>query len=151
EALSAGNVIVVMVKLGSAWRPGQTLGDILPELLRNYAIFHLLVTGLCAGWAVARLRALALKQTYGTTQKLPRYARVWGRPRVGLQPMIWKEIFAEPGIRLNWAGRILVAVLIILSFVPAGLIIYNYIDRGMARWADPLTMLRESMSIWCRM
>src|SRR5438132_692695 len=111
---NSGNLFTALIQLGSSW--GRTpLSDTLPNLLRNYAIFHGLIAVICSTWAVARLRGVALKQTYGKVKKPPLAVRLIGRPGIGGYPMLWKEIFAEGGVRLNWLGRIIVGLLVLGS------------------------------------
>jgi ABC-type transport system involved in multi-copper enzyme maturation permease subunit len=52
------------------------------------------------------------------------------RPRVGRHPMIWKEVFAEGGLRLNSLGRIVAGVLVLAGFLPAIIILWNYFDHS---------------------
>src|SRR5262249_51680333 len=51
------------------------------------------------------------------------------RPRVGRLPMIWKEVFVESGLRLNWIGWLLFGALFFLSF---------YLFVGDSRFFDEL-------------
>jgi ABC-type Na+ efflux pump permease subunit len=72
---------------------------------------------------------------------------------VGDRPMIWKEVFAEPGPRRHPLARIVLGVLVGLSFLPVGMILYNLLDE--AEYA-PMTAadfswrLSMAMSIWVR-
>jgi ABC-type transport system involved in multi-copper enzyme maturation permease subunit len=54
------------------------------------------------------------------------------KPVVGRYPMIWKEVFAEGGLRLNALGRIFAGVLVAASFLPTVGIIWYYVDNGFA-------------------
>ena len=74
------------------------------HFLLGYAVFHGVVIVISCGWAVARLRAVAVKQAQGLVFRPGRKQRRWGRPPVGRFPMLWKEIF-EPGFRFSWLGR----------------------------------------------
>jgi ABC-type transport system involved in multi-copper enzyme maturation permease subunit len=118
----------------------------------------------CASLAVWKLRAVALHQTYGKPQKAPLKIRLLGRPRCGNQPMIWKEVFAEPGIRLAWFGRIVMGLLVGISMIPpVWIFIYFVWDLMEGTWQrrpwrpsagssflDWLQSLGESMNIWVR-
>src|SRR5207247_2900083 len=125
-----GNVFVAWVNLTITVSSGGNLADTLPSIVRDYAVFHGLVIVGSTVLAMVRLRPVALRQTYGLTQK-PSASflslRQRYRPAVGRQPMLWKEIFAEPGLRLNWFGRIVMVVLVIASLLPAGLIIADHL------------------------
>src|SRR5262249_50530000 len=70
----------------------------------------------CRRWAMAGLGAGAVAQGDGAGRK-DRPTR--SRPRVGRHPMLWKEVFAEPGLAFNRFGKVLVALIILASFIPA--------------------------------
>jgi ABC-type transport system involved in multi-copper enzyme maturation permease subunit len=126
EALAAGNPLIALIEMASSVASGAALTSVLPGLLRNYAIFHCLLTVICLVWSVLRLRAVAIKQAYGTTQKAARRRRLLPRPSIGPYPMLWKEVFAEAAIRTNAVGRVVLVLLIAGSFVPVGLIMGSY-------------------------
>jgi hypothetical protein len=118
-------------------------------------LFHGSVGLLCTGWAVVRLRALALKQSYGKAQKVSLRRRFWGRPAVGSRPMLWKEIFVESGLRFNALGRIIVIVLVVASFIPVIFIFDEFMNetwRGSSRgfFGSPWEAVNRSMNIWVR-
>jgi hypothetical protein len=46
--------------------------------------------------------------------------------------MVWKEVFAEGGLRLNALGRIVAGVLVVASFLPAIIILYLYFFEDFA-------------------
>src|SRR5207244_13051236 len=124
------------------------------EEMPCYSIcFHIDCTAVFTTWAVLRLRTVALAQANRTARlKKPKGVLrelTPRRPRIGRYPMLWKEIYAEPGLRLNWPGRILVAVLVVMSFVPAGWIVYDYLfptGGAMGR-----SSFYEGINIWVRM
>lgn len=153
-AFNAGNLPLVLGQLTAGIDRGQTLADILPTTLRDFALFHGLLALGTTTLAVLRLRRVALKETYGEDRKLALHWRIFGRPAIGNQPMLWKEIFAEPGLRLRWFGRISVAALVMLTFLPVVFIALEFFrDRPWMnnpnddwRWR----MLRESMNVYVR-
>src|SRR5205085_11136343 len=101
----------------------------LPGVLGGYAAFHAVAGTAALAWAVLRLRVLALRdEVRRAVRKKGAVGRVRRRPRVGRHPMIWKEVFAEGGLRLNSFGRIVAGVLFLASFLPAIIIIYLYLD-----------------------
>jgi ABC-type transport system involved in multi-copper enzyme maturation permease subunit len=134
SALSAGNVLIVMGKLADAGRTG-TLATEIPTLLWQYAVFHGVVFVSFTAWSVGRLRALAARQTQGPSRGRRKSTRRPLRPAVFNQPMIWKELFIEGGIRFNWVGRIMVLVLVIAVLVPGIYIIVKRFDEVLAYWA----------------
>src|SRR5438270_103244 len=63
--------------------------------------------------------------------------------------MVWKELFAEPGLRFNWLGRAVIAMLVFLSFVPVFFILYNVGNRPWSGdYWDELSMY---MNIYARL
>jgi ABC-type transport system involved in multi-copper enzyme maturation permease subunit len=118
DAVSAGNVFMALAGLERALIRGLPLGEVLTDTLVRYALFHGVVALLCTVWAVVRLRPTALQEAYGRAKRLPLVVRLVGRVRVGDEPMWWKEVSADAGLRLGWFGRIAVACLVVLSFLP---------------------------------
>jgi ABC-type transport system involved in multi-copper enzyme maturation permease subunit len=114
---TAGNPVLALGRLTTPLALGGRLGDVLPDVLAEYALFHGLAAVLFAAWASLALRAVYLKQAHGETRKTSRGLRRW-RPRVGNRPMLWKEVVADPGWRLNWFGRTALLCLVAASFIP---------------------------------
>src|SRR5207244_2106409 len=101
-------------------------------------------------WAVTRLRAIALKQSYGETQKRKvRRGWLWIlRPRLGARPMLWKELFIESGLRFNVFMRVVLVLLIAGSFVPVVILFSMYIkDKLEGRYTWDLA---EAMNAFVR-
>src|SRR5205823_129795 len=119
-AANTGNPVAAVVQLMIDLERGTHLTANLPTKLANYVVFHGLVAIACLLWAVTRLRAIALKQSYGKTQKRKvRRGWLWIlRPRLGARPMLWKELFIESGLRFNVFMRVVLVLLIAGSFVP---------------------------------
>jgi ABC-type transport system involved in multi-copper enzyme maturation permease subunit len=141
QILNAGNLGYALIIVGDSMKRGN-LGDVLPDLLRDYALFHGTVTILCAAWAVLRLRAIALRET-----EVKRKAKMVSRPAVSDAPMLWKEIWAEPRMRMGWFARILVGLLVGSSFLPVAIIWYEYVTEPRpwrAHW------ISEAMNVWVR-
>jgi ABC-type transport system involved in multi-copper enzyme maturation permease subunit len=117
--LDDGNPIVTLGRLTQQLAGGVSLADALPPLLRDYALFHLVLAGTCIAWASLRLRAVFRKQAYEQAKRVR--AGWWraARPPVGRWPMAWKEVFAEPGLRFGWVGRLVVAIFVVCSILPA--------------------------------
>jgi ABC-type transport system involved in multi-copper enzyme maturation permease subunit len=141
QGFNAGNIVALFIQLVIAFEQGKALADVMPGMLRNYAIFHGILALCCCGGAILRMRAVSLKQLYGQTNKATARARWRIRPGIGVNPMIWKELFVEPGLRLNIPGRFVVGCLILLSFVPLYFIFFE--TRS---WVD----VPEVMNAWVR-
>jgi ABC-type transport system involved in multi-copper enzyme maturation permease subunit len=156
HTMSIGNIVAVCIQLAAYVARGKNLADILPGVLGDYALFHGCVGLVCTGWAVLRLRAVAIKHSYGKAQKLSWQRRWWRRPAIGTRPMLWKEIFIESGTRLNALGRILVLVLIIGSFIPVFFILREFLreiagpGRPFFYNGGPWEMLNRTMNFWVR-
>jgi ABC-type transport system involved in multi-copper enzyme maturation permease subunit len=162
DVFNAGNIIVA---LGWLSRNVNVLDVALPEVLTRYLLFHGVLAAACGLWATARVRGIALKETYARVKKLPLVWRLLGRPRVGGHPMLWKELFADSGLRFNWLGRVLAAVLVVASFVPVIFIVADFVDqlwrpRNWRAWRgfppgwddfnNPWYQLGWGMNIWER-
>ena len=137
DAVNAGNLLIVMGKLAEAGRRG-TLASAVPALLWQYALFHGAVFLLFTAWSVARLRALASRQAQGPGPRGRRKRRKRRRPPVFDRPMIWKEVFIEGGIRLNWLGRIFLLVVVVATLLPPAFLIVKHWDELCLFWASQL-------------
>lgn len=112
EVFRQGNAFIALVMVANAGQLGA-LGTTLPSLLADYALFHGTLALLCVGWSILRLRALALRQSFGKVERLRWYHRL--RPPVGGLPALWKELHVEGGLRVNWAGYLFVVLLVLLT------------------------------------
>jgi ABC-type transport system involved in multi-copper enzyme maturation permease subunit len=118
DAIGAGNIFIQISRLGDQLYSSGSFNSVLPQILKEFAIFHGATTFLMLGWAMLRLRPIASAQgTAGETRRSRRRFRY--HPAVGSHPMIWKEVFVEPGMRLHWVAKIIVILIILASFYPA--------------------------------
>jgi ABC-type transport system involved in multi-copper enzyme maturation permease subunit len=125
--LSAGNVGCAVWKLGRGASATAVLDRDLPGVLGGYALFHGLAGLACLGWAALRLRAVALREDVQRSPKVKGAEGGAGRSRsVGRHPMIWKEVFAEGGLRLNRLGKVVVGLLFVASFSPVAFYLWEY-------------------------
>jgi ABC-type transport system involved in multi-copper enzyme maturation permease subunit len=157
SAFNAGNLPAVLLDLRRSLALGKPITGVLGGLLRGYAIWHGVATVVCAGLAVLRLRTVALRQQTGPVRKPTAKARVWWRPRIGLLPMLWKELFIEPGFRVNWVGRIVIGLFVLASFLPVVNILRHFQASGpttgrmglaiTSRWAA----LGQELNPWVRL
>src|SRR5262249_46587801 len=137
DGFNSGNLFLALYELIEAIATNKTLADVLPGVLANFAIFHGVVAVVTSAWAVVRLRRVGLKEASGGGTAAPSLGtRLWGRPGVGTMPMLWKEIFAEPGLRFGWLGRIIIGLLVGFSLLPVFFILYFTFERGF-RYGDP--------------
>jgi ABC-type Na+ efflux pump permease subunit len=154
KVFTAGNPGLLVLGLMQDLRSGLTLQESLPARLSAYAVFHLLVTVVCTGWAVLRLRPLALLDGVVKVkpQKAARRWRLGWRPRVGRRALLWKEVWAEPGMTFNWFGKAILLLIVLASFVPAVWLVGDWLLRG----ADPglvftnLPDLASNVNVWVR-
>lgn len=156
QVFNSGNIFVAQYQLMVSVASGGNLADTLPSILREYGLFHGVVALGCAFGAVIRMRPVALRQAQAQVR---RRVLAWlsfrqrHRPRVGERPMLWKEIFAEPGLRLNWFGRIAVCVLVAASLLPAGLLVakFAYGAFGFGGFLIAYPSFSHDMNIWVRL
>ncbi len=135
DGVNAGNLLIVMGKLAEAGR-GGTLASVVPTLLWQYGLFHGAVFLVCTAWSVGRVRALAARHAQGATRRGSRRRRTRRRPAVFDQPMIWKEVFIEGGIRFHWLGRIFVLVVVIVTLLPPAFMIVDHWGELCLFWAS---------------
>ncbi|HEV3145445.1 MAG TPA: ABC transporter permease subunit [Gemmataceae bacterium] len=131
DAIGAGNIFVHIATLEKHLFSQGSFNDVLPQLLKEYAIFHIGITVVCLLWSMARLRPVAIAQSAGgAVRRWTRRRRVH-RP-VGAKPMVWKEVFVEPGLRMHWVAKIVLFLLILASFWPPIQITARHWDQLLA-------------------
>ena len=155
NVLNAGNPIaavtdVIMAIEGRNRTRGLTsLAARLPDILTRYAWFHLSLALVCILWSIARVRAIALKQTGGgTTAKVRWWQRF--RPSVGDHPMFWKEFYIEGRIKLNWLNWLAVIVLVLLSLGSGVLVLGVSLWDVLNGFRNDWRSVAENMNIWFR-
>jgi ABC-type transport system involved in multi-copper enzyme maturation permease subunit len=81
----------------------------------RYALTYGVIILLCLGFSIVRLRAIALRQSYGTVGGTgTRAKKAKARPVCGNDPIFWKEVFVEGSQRRGWstfAGNVILALL----------------------------------------
>ena len=142
---NTGNLLLVLGQVAAAGRAGR-LDQVIPRLLRDYALFMGVVAGLCTLLAMLRLRAAALKDTQGKGRRA-RAARA--KPPVGRQPMLWKEVFAEGGVRFNWMTAVVMTVLLVVTFLPVVFIFLHHLARPYVFHRDWQSLPGE-INLWVR-
>jgi ABC-type transport system involved in multi-copper enzyme maturation permease subunit len=147
EWVNAGNPVAMAAQLFDGVQRGLILDNLLPAALARYAVFHIGFTVLLIVWAILRLRVAILVPPPGPVRGALPLTRWRWRPRVRNHPMLWKEIFAEPGLRLQRLGRIAWAVVIPVSFLPAlGIVYYDYLGG----FRERPEYLAVAMNAWVR-
>lgn len=128
DAINSGNVLAALSRLKAVVDAGSDLAAVVPGMLRDFALFHGLLALVCAVFAVLHVRVVALRQSGGTVQRQRTPGR-FGRPRMGRLPMIWKEMYIEPGFRLNWLGHSVLFAVVALSVLPGLYILGSHGDE----------------------
>jgi ABC-type transport system involved in multi-copper enzyme maturation permease subunit len=132
-------------------------------MIRGYALFHgvLFVVGIA--WAVARLRAVALKESQSPRNRR-RFLSVFRQPRVGSWPMVWKEVHIDGRFRLTWLGWIMLLIVGAATLGP-GLFFLQRVfytlttgapigTHNMGFWedgSDPWSGFQREVNIWVRL
>ena len=99
-------------------------------ILLKFGVFWGVAGVALLAYSVARLRAVALRQAYGTPQqarrdRAGRATGAWrGRPEVGDDAMLWKEAFAEGSGRTGCLGSFLAASVAGLVFVVPVILVF---------------------------
>jgi ABC-type transport system involved in multi-copper enzyme maturation permease subunit len=149
---SAGNIVSALIELRDTFYRNVPLTTVLRHLVRNYAVVHIGVTLLCSTWAVFRLRTVALRQARRPLRRPQRLGQFRRWCSVGRQPVVWKELFAEPGLNFNRFGRFLFIFIALASFVPAVWIGAHWFwQEWQAGWS-PWSWFRlgQATNLWVR-
>ncbi len=148
ECLVSGNILVAMFTLGTS----GSVSTVLPSIAQGYLIFHALVALGCATLAVVRVRPIALKETYGFVKRRATILRGSRLPLIGSNPMFWKELVAEPALRVPWLIRLGFLAVIVLTFTPVIDILGPHLGDLMHGWisADSWEMLGREMNVYVR-
>ena len=151
DIYNTGNLVSLLAAVTSAGSGGG-LAMALPLLIGHYALFHGLLAVGCTALAIARLRRVALAQAGGTASKGRSKFRLWRRPRVGMNPMMWKERYCESGGRSTWIAVVLGIIVLAVTFVPAGMIIWKHVEYVLGARYNPWDSrgLAEEMNVWVR-
>jgi ABC-type transport system involved in multi-copper enzyme maturation permease subunit len=135
-----GNILIVLYQVRAGWERESFRDTTLPTLLLHYGVFHGALTLLCVTVAVLRLRRAAWPRSRPDRKGWLGRLRL-PRPAPALWPMLWKELFVEPRLRLGRVGRVCVVVVILASLVPVWWFHTGY------SWSDSLVAL----DVWGRL
>ncbi len=130
--VTAGNTGILCLGLRDDLRSGSTLPAALAARVGPYLVFQLLVTLILTGWAVGRFRDLALANGPVKTKPAAGAGRrrwSWRMPP-GRRALLWKEIWAEPGLVVNGFGKAILLLIVLASLVPALWLIGDFLLSG---------------------
>ncbi len=113
----------------------------LPGVLRGYATFYLLLTGLTVTLAVVRLRPIALREA-GGPKRGAKQRRRSGRP-VSDRPMLWKEMYHAAAPRTRVGVLLIAGLFVLLSFVPPVFILVDYVQANTRPFTNPQRLASE--------
>lgn len=132
---AAGNIIVAVVRLVAPSPLKLSLLDDLPEVLRDFAIFHIAAAVVCLVYAKMYLRAwnrppvsLLVQEARPMLVRMPESPfdaveiERWEpkiKPNMGTDPILWKELYAEPGLGLGGAGHA-------IGVIPVTLVVFVF-------------------------
>jgi ABC-type transport system involved in multi-copper enzyme maturation permease subunit len=130
ELVSQVNPYVVLSKALSLVRPVPGMGTYTPwqpiwPLLAVYAAFSAIVLA----WSITSVRRV-YRKSIGAGEGVRRLGgfRFRWRPRLGVRPMLWKELFAATAaFQLGTLGRVAVALLFLAAVVPAITLFYELV------------------------
>ena len=138
NAFNAGNLIIVLRQLHVAWSGGKPLAGLIGGLLRNYLLWHGVAALACVLWAVFAVRRVSLRDV--PRKEAPGQRRLLAK--IGLRPMIWKEIVVEPGFRLRWYSRLVLYLFVVVSLIPPAWAFALYLlDLGAMPYQMPAGMV----------
>ncbi len=169
-----GNPFLAVAEMYETRTRAGSPAAIAGENLKYYAGFHAVIVLGCLFWASRSLRKVALAQAFGGNKKSRKKpvakttlttteihsgttsTRPSRRPEIGEDPILWKEIFVDTGIRSGWFLKLLVWLAVVGSFLPIPFILYNdLIDAYLFHSHTALFHWRfqrfhESMNIYAR-
>lgn len=149
--LAAGNAVLAVPM---ATRGGTTFDPaVIVSLLGRYVVFWSMVSVLAIGWAVTRLRRVALQQSHGpvvSKKAVVRQARK--RPAMGNAPWVWKEVFTTDR-RGGCFGVLFRAVVIgAVAIVPILMIYFIFLDtyRSYRSFSSKWEDFVDGVNAWVR-
>ncbi|QEL14722.1 ABC transporter permease subunit [Limnoglobus roseus] len=145
--LADGNIIWQLILMEGANRGRGGLTVTAPDQLTNYVLFWAIASTLLLGHAIVRLRTVALQQAYGSpggtrsrkrkvvtadgTEKVVVNEVTRTHPKIGENPVFWKEVFVDAGGRRGRAVQIISGLIVALLLSPLGIIAWNhFFDDG---------------------
>jgi ABC-type transport system involved in multi-copper enzyme maturation permease subunit len=125
ENFNTGNPIIMLATLKNDWQAGTPMKVALANSLESYTEIHLVFGSLCIAIAVWRMRRSMWDDGLNKAGEGPLWRLLsmnWRfqliRPSLGKSPMLWKEVFTEPGLALLGPGKIVAFLIVLVSFAP---------------------------------
>jgi ABC-type transport system involved in multi-copper enzyme maturation permease subunit len=150
EWFCAGNPYLVFDKLRETLKTTGTLAS-LPTILAQYAVFHGLLAMLCLTGALFGLRLWNRWQaSQGSRRAFVVLLKPKRLPPVGRRPLLWKELYAEPFLRVKRGGMIVLTSLWFVCLLCGGLVLFaqlflqfsaGEVPKDVAAMTQRLTML----------
>lgn len=123
----AGNPLAALDKLNEAFLRDVPLRGVILDVLGAYALFHGGLALLFSLWGTLVIRRVALRQRYARRCRAGRLSGLRRWIPMSRNPILWKETFTEPGMVSNRFGRVLMLLIVLVSFVPALFIFYDHL------------------------
>jgi ABC-type transport system involved in multi-copper enzyme maturation permease subunit len=123
EAFQAGNPVYALARVFSSTAGPPQLA--VATVLRDYAIFHILLAAATVTLAVVRLRPVALRETAVTRVSLTRRRK---ERAVSDQPMVWKEMHFDGAMRFRRWSLLLLGLVVALSFAPVPFVLWSHVS-----------------------
>ena len=167
EWVAMGNALYAVIYFVET-TPGTVTSAAINGMLLKFCVFWGVVTVALLAYSVARLRAIALRQSYGTARRTKKdkagreIGRWSGRPAVGEDAMVWKEVFADGGRGGGCLGRLMaVGILFLVFLVPVVAFIAAFgeyvpvvqtlwFNPGRESFADRLAEFARFLNGWAR-
>jgi ABC-type transport system involved in multi-copper enzyme maturation permease subunit len=169
HTLATGNIVWHLLVMTAP--RGAPVQFVLDERLTSYCVFWFVASALLLGHAILVLRAVALRQAYGspggTRSRKKAVADGTGAgsvvvneatrqlPPVGANPMLWKEVFVDSGARGGWMARVLFGLIALAMLAPVAIMIwFEFIDPtsyfASLSFPERWHRFREGANMWIR-
>ena len=151
---TVGNPVLGLVEvMESRFQSGDD--KVLMGVLGHFALFHAILIVSCLSWSVLRMRAVALRQSYGLIGGKAIERTVRQRPALEEDPLFWKEVFVDSGLKMSLLGRVVILLIVLATFgsiIPVGYstLFDDWRDRG-NWWSDEAwSQFSQEMNVWTR-
>jgi ABC-type transport system involved in multi-copper enzyme maturation permease subunit len=150
---------------------GMGMAGTVGDQLTGYVVFWFLATTLLLTYAIVRLRPIALNQAYGSPggtksrkakaftadgpEKVVVNEAVRTHPEVGDNPVFWKEVFVDVGMRGGWRVILLAVLILFLLLAPLAIIVWQaFVEPSYYGFsfdfAERWYRFTRSVNVWAR-